>query len=298
MEWGLNCGRLFGIRIKLHWAFVLFILFAMVRAQDKQFEAVYLIVLFVSVLLHELGHCLAARHFGQNPDKILLWPLGGLAYVGGAKDAREDFWVAFFGPFVQLVIGGVVGAVLYFQGASFHFNLDILRPLAVEMPLEQITGTFRDWLLPLIFGVQVWLFAFNVFLPAYPLDGGRMLVAATLGRLGAMKASGMAMILSLVCGVYLMARRDMENGSICALFLLCEAAMLYQYRITGMIFQHPAFSHSSRPLYSSKARKTAAKPSRSKQVPHLRLVDSKQCPQCGRSLPTTAKMCGFCEISV
>lgn len=297
MEWGLNCGRLFGIRIKLHWAFVLFILFAMVRADDKQFEGVYLIVLFLSVLLHEFGHCFAARHFGQNPDRILLWPLGGLAYVGGAKDAREDFWVAFFGPFVQLVIGTVVGLWLYFHGAVFQFNLDILRPVLVQMPLQQINGTMWDWFLPLVFGVQLWLFAFNVFLPAYPLDGGRMLVAATLGRLGPMKASGLAMMMSLICGVYLMARRDMENGSICALFLLCEAAMLYQYRITGAIFQHPAFSHTSRPIFGNKP-KRSAKPSRSKEVPHLRLVESKQCPQCGRSLPMSAKMCGFCEISV
>lgn len=291
MEWGLNCGRLFGIRIKLHWAFLLFILFALVRADDKQFEAVYLLVLFVSVLLHELGHCFAARHFGQNPDRILLWPLGGLAYVGGARSAREDFWVAFFGPFVQLVIGTLAGLWLYFQGAAFHFHFDILRPILCELPPGSATGTIRDWFVPLVFGVQVWLFAFNVFLPAYPLDGGRMLVAATLGRLGPMKASGLAMILSLVCGVYLMARRDMENGSICALFLLCEAAMLYQYRITGVIFQHPAFSHSSRPVYATPRRKP-------KQVSHLRLVDSKQCPQCGRSLPTSARMCGFCEISV
>ena len=82
-------------------------------------------------------------------------------------------------------------------------------------------------------------------------------------------------------------------------FLMMEAALLYQMRQTGDIFGHPSFSQGSRPLYSSKPKKAAARPSKSKQVPHLRLVDNnKLCPQCGRSLPMSAKMCGFCEISV
>ncbi len=287
----MDIGRLFGTRIRIHWIFFAFILFRMVAAPDKQGEAIFLMVLFVTVLIHEFGHIFAARHFHLRADKIVLWPCGGLAFVGSGGSTWEEFWIAFFGPFTQIVLGLCSGAWLYFHGASFHFVPYILMPLvqigAAETTLNMVVGT--------IFMVQVWLFAFNVLLPAFPLDGGRMLVALVLNRVGTLRASGMAMILTLLTSAYLLAKGDSMLG----FFLMMEAALLYQMRTTGEIFQHPSFTQGSRPLYANKAKKAAARPAKSKQVPHLRLIDnSKQCPQCGRSLPMSAKMCGFCEISV
>ncbi|MBN9420316.1 hypothetical protein ABS71_12955 [bacterium SCN 62-11] len=290
MDWGLDIGRLFGTRVRIHWIFFIFVLFRLMRADDKQMELIYLLVLFLTVLVHEFGHIFAARHFQLRAEKIVLWPCGGLAFVGAGGSAWEEFWIAFFGPFTQIVLGACAAGWLYFHGGAFQFVADPL------MPVMAVPGSASmvDLVVAIIFSVQVWLFAFNVLLPAYPLDGGRMLVALVLNKVGALKASGMAMVLTLISAAYLLSRSDSMLG----FFLMIEAAMLYQMRQTGDIFSHPSFSTGSRPLYGNKAKKSAAKPKKTKQVSHLRLVDSKQCPQCGRSLPTTAKMCGFCEISV
>jgi len=288
-EWGLDCGRLFGIRIKIHWSFFIFVLFRVLRAEDMQTEALFLAVLFGTVLIHEFGHCFGARHFGLNPDKILLWPFGGLAYVGSGRSAREDFWITFFGPFVHIPIALAAGSWLYWQGATITFVPHLLSPLVAFGGPHSLFGM----VISTIFAVQVWLFSFNVFLPAYPMDGGRMLVALTLNRLGPLKASGLVMMTTLLSAIFLLTQSDSFIG----FWLLMEAAMLYQWRQTGQIYNHPSFGHSGRPMYSSQPR-SKPKVSKSRQVSHLRLVDSKQCPQCGRSLPTSAKMCGFCEISV
>lgn len=282
-------GSLFGTRIRIHWMFCIFALFSLVGAGDKQAAVLYMVVLFTTVLIHEFGHIFAARHFGLRAERIVLWPLGGLAFVGESRRASEEFWISFFGPFTQLVIGAVVGLVLYLQGATFMFVPSLLSPLAVVGGPQGTLGL----ILTVIFSVQVWLFAFNVLLPAWPLDGGRMLVALVINRVGSLKASGMAMVLTLICSAYLLA----SGSQLLGIFLMMDAAMLYQLRQTGQIFQHPSFNFGTQPIYTSAPRK-ASKAAKSKQVPHLRLVESKQCPQCGRSLPLSAKMCGFCEISV
>lgn len=287
-EWGVDIGRLLGVRIRIHWMFFVFALFFMVRMPDKTFGAVYLAVLFLTVLIHEFGHIFAARHFHLDADRIVLWPLGGLAFVGRSRSAWEEFWISFFGPFTQLVIGAASALWLYLNGAEFMFVPDILMPLTAAGGPSGNLGM----VVSIIFMVQVWLFALNVLLPAYPLDGGRMLVAMVINRVGTLRASGMAMILTLISAAYLLARSD----SLLGFFLLIEAAQLYQLRQMGEIYSHPSFNYGSQPLYSSKP-KTRAK-AKSKQVSHLRLVDSKLCPQCGRSLNPSAKMCGFCEISV
>jgi Zn-dependent protease len=277
-----------GIDIKIHWTFLLFVVFELLRAPDVKFQALFLAILFITVLVHEFGHCLGARHFGVKADRVLLWPFGGLAFVGGGRDTKEEFWITFWGPFVHLPIGLLAAGWLAWQGAGFHFQMSLLDPVGVSL----LPTSWGALIVYLILKVQVWLFALNVFLPAYPMDGGRMLVATMLPRWGALKTSLVAMVLTCVCACYLLA----NDTSFIAFFLLMEAAQLYQMRQTGMIYQHPSFSRSAQPIASQPRNKA----SKARQVSHLRLVvgGTKQCPQCGRSLPEAAKMCGFCEIVV
>ncbi|MBT9584288.1 hypothetical protein IV102_13180 [bacterium] len=289
-EWGFRCGRLLGIEIKIHWTFLLFILFELLRARDVKFEALFLTILFVTVLIHEFGHCLGARSFGIKADRVLLWPFGGLAFVGGGRNTREEFWITFWGPFVHIPIGLAAAGWLAWQGAGFHFQMSLLDPIGVS----NLGAGTANLIVYLILKVQVWLFALNVFLPAYPMDGGRMLVATMLPRWGALKTSLVAMVLTCVCACYLLA----NDTSFIAFFLLMEAAQLYQLRQTGLIYQHPSFSRSAQPLYTQP--RSQPRPSKSRDISHLRLVvgGTKQCPKCGRTLPAAAKMCGFCEIIV
>lgn len=287
-EWGVDIGRLLGVRIRIHWMFFVFALFYIAGHDDKQSAAIYMTVLFVTVLIHEFGHIFAARHFHLDADRVVLWPLGGLAFVGRSRSPWEEFWISFFGPFTQIVLGFCSGLWLYLHGAKIMFFPHLLMPLVALGGPENILGG----VISTVFEVQVWLFALNVLLPAYPLDGGRMLVAMVIRRVGGLRAAGMAMVLTLLSSGYLLA----WGSQLLGFCLMMEAALLYQQRQNGEIYSHPSFNYGSQPLYSSKP-KTRAK-AKSKQVSHLRLVDSKLCPQCGRSLNPSAKMCGFCEISV
>ncbi|MBS2033756.1 hypothetical protein JST97_02160 [bacterium] len=288
-EWGIDVGHLLGVRIRVHWMFVVYALISLATASDKQAMAIYMAVLFATVLIHEFGHIFAARHFHLDADRVVLWPLGGLAFVGRSRNAWEEFWISFYGPFTQLVLGGASAAWLYFNGAHFLFMPNLLMPLVSVGGPEGTLGL----VVSIIFTVQVWLFALNVLLPAYPLDGGRMLVAMVINRVGALRASGMAMVLTLIVSGYLLVQANQLLG----FCLMAEAAMLYQLRQTGEIYSHPSFSYGSS-VYSSKSSKATKAKARAKVVSHLRLVESKLCPKCGRSLSPTAKMCGFCEISV
>ena len=269
---------------------MLFILFQLVRSQDVKVEALFLLILFVSILIHEFGHSIAARHFGSGGDKILLWPFGGLAFVGSGRSSWGDFWITFFGPFVHIPLALIAVAWLHWHGASFQLVPHLYAPVALNYAPPDWWGIF----FVLMFQVQVMAFCFNVFTPAYPMDGGRMLVSLLLPRLGADRTCLVALVLSAVCGVYMM----VENQSFIAILVIMEAANLYQLRQSGRIYDHPSFSYTSKPLYSQSPSRTRAKTSR--DVSHLRLVvgGTKQCPQCGRSLPESAKMCGFCEIVV
>lgn len=290
-QWGFTIGQLFGIRIRIHWAFLIYVLMKLLGPEPKKFTAIYLVVLFGTILLHEFGHCFGARYFKLKSDEVLLWPFGGLAFVGSGRTPREEFWIAFAGPFVHIPLGLIAAGWLHFHGATFQAALNILDPIDVTLPA--LTNTALTFYL--MFKIQVMLFCLNVFMPAFPMDGGQMFAAILLPRFGTLKTSGIVMVSTVLSAVYLLTQGNQFLG----FFLICEAGILYQLRQTGEIYNHPSFSTSATSLYtSSPGSVKAAKPKKSKQVPYLRLVDSKQCPQCGRSLPTSAKMCGFCEISV
>lgn len=289
-EWGFRVGRLFGIEIKIHWTYVIFAAMWLIMVGHSAPALLFLGILFLTILIHELGHMLAARHFGLRTDRIIIWPFGGLAMMGMARNTKEEFWITFWGPFVHIPMGLAAGFWLAFQGGEPAFHWSILSPVTMSgyelNALNMVVAVFLQ--------VQIWLFAFNVFLPAYPMDGGRMLVALLLPRLGALKTARTALVLTSISACFLM----FSGTGFIACFLFFEAAQLYQWIQTGAIYSHPSFSLSGQPLYSSQSPKPRAKASRSKELSHLRLVGTKQCPKCGRTLPEAAKMCGFCEISV
>lgn len=285
LAWSFRLGRVFGIEVKIHWTFLLFILFRMLQGGDPLWSALFLTILFGSVLVHEFGHCFAARRYGLRADQILLWPFGGLAFIAPGRSAREDFWVAFGGPLTHIPTALLSLGGLMALGGSPHLQPSLLDPVA-------FSGLAPGWpslILLVIFKVQLMLFAFNVLTPAYPMDGGRMLVALLLPRLGVDRTSGLLVVTTAMSGLVLL----VERQSILGIFLLFSAYELWQFRKNGYIYSHPSFSHtrSYTSGSSSKVRKKA------RQVPYLRPV-GKTCPRCKRSLPESARMCGYCEIEV
>ncbi len=141
--------------------------------------------LFVSVAIHELGHAWAARRYGIETESITLWILGGLASLKSMpKEWNREFWIALAGPVTSVLVGAVCYAAV------------------VALPASTSVATFVfGWLVVM----NVTLAAFNM-LPAFPMDGGRILRAllarrrpyATATRIAARVGSGFAVLFAVV----------------------------------------------------------------------------------------------------
>lgn len=161
-----SIASLFGIRIRLHATFVLLILvllFVGWPSDDPFLTAGFLGVLFGIVLLHELGHGLAARAFGLSVLDVTLWPLGGMTRMSRIpEDSKVEGWIAFAGPAVNLALG--------------FLALPFAPPDAFEAALHgQVLQGENAWRTSasLFAMTNFSLAAFNL-LPAFPLDGGRI----------------------------------------------------------------------------------------------------------------------------
>jgi Zn-dependent protease len=173
MKWSWKIGTLAGIDLRIHATFLL--LLAWVGAghwlQGRSLEAMlagvsFILALFACVLLHELGHALAARRYGIPTRDITLLPIGGLARLERMPDKpSQELWVALAGPVVNVIIAAVLFAWL-----------TLARAWAPIGELGVAAGPFleRLWL------ANVWLVLFNL-IPAFPMDGGRVLRAALAG---------------------------------------------------------------------------------------------------------------------
>lgn len=184
MKWSLKLGKLLGIDVFLHFTFLLllaFLGFYYWRATQSVEAALrgiaFIVALFGCVVLHELGHALMARRYGIQTRDITLLPIGGIARLEKMPEKpMQELWVALAGPAVNGVIAIVLSAGLAATGGF--------------TPLEEIGvtgGSFWQRLMVL----NLILVAFNL-LPAFPMDGGRVLRALLAMRLGRRRATAIA----------------------------------------------------------------------------------------------------------
>jgi Zn-dependent protease len=161
----LRIGSLFGITIRVH--VLLLVLIALVLIQtDQVFMAAALVAMLASiVVLHELGHSIVARSFGIHVLDITLWPLGGMARMSQIPESPKiEGFIAVAGPIVNFVLAALAGIVLGVQSAS-EGGPGVVSELAQGMLFINLTmGLFN-------------------LIPAFPMDGGRIL-RAFLGRSG------------------------------------------------------------------------------------------------------------------
>jgi Zn-dependent protease len=156
--------RLFGIPVRLHFTFVLLLVFLIFIGiggkQTGAATAVYILALFASVLLHEIGHVLVARWYGIRTLEIVMYPIGGLSRLESQPKARQELLISTAGPLVNLLI-----AVILFAVQRNFLPIETLRIPTDANLMERIA------LGNLLLGL------FNL-LPAYPMDGGRILRSA------------------------------------------------------------------------------------------------------------------------
>ncbi len=165
----LQVGSVAGIGIYLHWTFVLlmaglfgFYLYQGQSVAEALVGLALIVVVFACVVLHELGHALTARRFGVRTQHITLYPIGGVAQLQRLPSApKKELWIALAGPAVNVALAAVLAVVVLAAGASF-------RPAPIDQPGDSLLATLM-WL-------NLGLAAFNL-LPAFPMDGGRVLRA-------------------------------------------------------------------------------------------------------------------------
>jgi Zn-dependent protease/CBS domain-containing protein len=167
MRWSIHLARITGIDVKLHVTFLLFLAFIgfsyyFTGGASAALEALGLVcAVFTCVVLHEFGHALAARRYGIHTPDITLLPIGGVARLERMPDQpSQEIVVAIAGPLVNVAIAAVLWVLLGLTNMP-HFSA-----------IEHAGGSFLHKLLV----INVSLVLFNL-IPAFPMDGGRVLRA-------------------------------------------------------------------------------------------------------------------------
>ncbi|MEM1211324.1 MAG: site-2 protease family protein [Planctomycetota bacterium] len=177
-------GTYLGIRVRVHITFALLIGFQLLFAGDPIWTLRWSSLLFISVLLHEFGHCLACRRVGGFADDILMWPLGGLAFCAPPKRPWPEFVTVAGGPLVNVILMAACFAGLFaMTGRLDQVSLNPFDMWGAGWFLGGFAGVLRDFYL-----VNYTLLLFNLFLVFYPFDGGRLVQVALWAKFGYYKS--------------------------------------------------------------------------------------------------------------
>jgi Zn-dependent protease/predicted transcriptional regulator len=165
--WALQIGRVMGIPIRIHFTFLLLLLWfgfaATTRGESPLRAVIFLALLFACVALHELGHAAMARRFGVRTREIVLYPIGGIARLENIPGGKAELLIALAGPAVNLFLSLALGGVILGLG---------LPPFAEPQNVFTAGSMLQQLLV-----ANITLFVFNL-VPAFPMDGGRVLRAS------------------------------------------------------------------------------------------------------------------------
>ena len=181
--------RFAGIDVFLHWSWFLVAVYEIQSRSGRRYSSIVwnvleYIALFVIVLLHEFGHALACRSVGGNANRIVLWPLGGVAYVDPPPRPGATLWSIAAGPLVNVVLFPILFAAVFAARSA---------GLAATAPdISRLLGSIA-W-------INTGLLVFNI-LPVYPLDGGQILRSLLWFVLGRARSLMAAAVIGLVGAV-------------------------------------------------------------------------------------------------
>jgi Zn-dependent protease len=183
--------RLFGINVYIHWAW--FLAFAYLVSRPREYSsygwnALEVLGLFAIVLTHEFGHQLACRQVGGKTNDIVLWPLGGVAYVSPPQRPGAQLWSIAAGPLVNVILLPLLSVLI---SVTSHLHL-----------YDSESDTYH--LLHNIWLINIVLLVFNM-LPIYPLDGGQILRSLLWFPFGRANSLLIASIFGLIGAVGLVA---------------------------------------------------------------------------------------------
>ena len=191
MGGSLNIGKLAGIKIFVHWTFLILIAYIIFNglsegnnAMEITFHILLVLAVFACVVFHEMGHALAARRYGIGTRDITLLPIGGVASLESIPEKpKQELIVAIAGPMVNVVIALTLGLI-----ATLFIDQTNFLPENIEGTLQHLN--FNTFVISLIM-VNVMLVLFNA-IPAFPMDGGRVLRAVLAMTMDRVKATQIA----------------------------------------------------------------------------------------------------------
>jgi Zn-dependent protease/CBS domain-containing protein len=182
MSWSLNIGKIAGTAIRIHFTFLLFLAWIFVAsylsggAATAWDTTLFIVLVFACVVAHEFGHILTARAFGVPTPDVTLLPIGGVARLERIpEDPRQEFLIAIAGPMVNVAISLVLIGVF---GAQITGNVALVENDHVSL-IDRLAA------------VNLFLAVFNL-IPAFPMDGGRVLRALLGIRMGFVHATEVA----------------------------------------------------------------------------------------------------------
>ncbi len=232
--WNIKLFRVFGIQLELHLTFLLLILYVAYEGGSDGgliggiWSTLIIILVFTCVVLHELGHCLAAQHYGVRIHRILLLPIGGMAQFGSIpRQPFKELVIALAGPLVNFIIVGL----LYLVSGSPARLLD-----------GEINYTLYD-LMSLLFLFNLIMGCFNL-LPVFPMDGGRVLRALLAIKFSYLKATKLAVyvakplaIVGIILGIFYL-----NNWILAAVFAFIFLGGEIEYRMVRLRESFRGFS--------------------------------------------------------
>lgn len=183
MTWSFKIGTIGGTAVRVHVTFALLLIWIWfmhyrIGGAPAAWEGVaFILAVFACVVLHELGHAAAARVYGIGTPDITLLPIGGLARLERMpEEPHKEFVIAIAGPLVNVVVAAMIFLFLGWSGG-------VEQMAQVEDP--------RASFLARLAGVNIFLVLFNM-IPAFPMDGGRVLRAALASRMSWSRATQLA----------------------------------------------------------------------------------------------------------
>ena len=206
MKWSLNLGTVAGIRIKIHWTFLFIVLYVFYSnyRQSGSLETgiwgvLFILAVFACVTLHELGHATMGKRFGVRTRKITLLPIGGVASMENIPEKPgHEFWIAIAGPLVNVGIAVLLYLLFAGQIVESYTRLQELTLSLARGGSEQLSESAHQALaigphnfIFYLFFVNLMLVLFNI-IPAFPMDGGRVLRALLAMRMNRARATQIA----------------------------------------------------------------------------------------------------------
>ena len=194
LNWCIPAGRISGVAVGIHWSFPLtFVLYSLSARAEGGPRWGYtiagtILLLYGIVLAHEFGHVFAARREGIGTDRVMLWPLGGLAYLGENSSGPAEVRIAAAGPAVNLGFAILLLPVVALLG--FPISPGLFDPFHWGIPLltdGKISGFGQD-LAWCVYKANLIGLYFNL-IPAFPMDGGRILRGILHPRMGLVRST-------------------------------------------------------------------------------------------------------------